>query len=119
MNGEIINKMLQEEDMIILNIDNRCKGTYTWQKVQQKSAIDLIMVNQCRYEIFEEIEINEKREAYDLSDHCMVKLSLKMKENKEKKEKEETKEKYRLSQDRMNNYSIKKVKEIITEKEDA
>ena len=42
-----INKMIQEEDLILLNIDRRCKGTYTWQRGEQKSAIDLIMVNQC------------------------------------------------------------------------
>ena len=38
-----------------------------------------------RYEKFETIEIDEKREKYDLSDHCMVMFSLKMKKNKKKK----------------------------------
>ena len=63
-----------------------------------------LMVNQCGYEKCEEIEVDEKREIYDLSDHCMVRLRLKIKKNKQKKEKEETIEKYRLSQGRMNNY---------------
>ena len=107
MNGKLINKMIQE-DLILLNIDSRCKGTYTWQRGEQKSAIDLIMVNQCGYEKFEEMEVDEKREIYDLSDHCMVRLSLKINKNKQKKEKEETIEKYRLSQGRMNNYKKKK-----------
>ena len=53
MNGKLINKMIQEEDLILLNFDSRCKGTYTWQNGEQKSAIDLIMVNQCGYEKFE------------------------------------------------------------------
>ena len=117
MNGKLINKMIQEEDLILLNIDSRCKGTYTWQRGEQKSAIDLIMVNQCGYEKFEEMEVDEKREIYDLSDHCMVRLRLKIKKNKQKKEKEETIEKYRLSQGRMNNYK-KEVKDRLTEKED-
>ena len=115
MNGKLINKMIQE-DLILLNIDSRCKGTYTWQR-EQKSAIDLIMVNQCGYEKFDEMEVDEKREIYDLSDHCMVRLRLKIKKNKQKKEKEETIEKYRLSQGRMNNYK-KEVKDRLTEKED-
>ena len=38
----------------------------------------------------EEMEVDEKREIYDLSDHCLVRLSLKIKKNKQKKEKEET-----------------------------
>ena len=61
-NGKLINKMIQEEDLILLNIDSRCKGTYTWQRGEQKSAIDLIMVNQCGYEKFDEMEVDEKRE---------------------------------------------------------
>ena len=63
------------------------------------------------------MEIDEKREIYDLSGHCMVRLRLKIKKNKQKKEKEETIEKYGLSQGRMNNYK-KEVKGILTEKED-
>ena len=48
--------------------------------------MDLIMVNQCGYGKFEEMEVvDEKREIYDLSDHCMVRLSLK---NKEKQRQE-------------------------------
>ena len=44
------------------------------------------MVNQCRYEKCEEMEIDEKREIDDLSegDHCIVRLSLKIKKNKRK-----------------------------------
>ena len=59
----------------------------------------------------------KNEEIYDLSDHCMVRRSLKIKENKQKKEKEETIEKYRLSQGRVNNYK-KEVKDRLTEKED-
>ena len=84
MNGKLINKMIQEGDLILLNINSRCKGTYTWQREEQKSAIDLIMVNQYGYEKFEEMEVDEKREIYDLSDHGMVRLSLKIKEIKTK-----------------------------------
>ena len=56
------------------------------------------------------MEVDEKRYIYDLSDHCMVKLSLKIKKNKQKKEKEELIEKYRLSEGRMNHYE-KEVKD--------
>ena len=59
----------------------------------------------------------KKEKYYDLSDHCLVRLGLKIKKNKQKKEKEETIEKYRLSQGRMNNYK-KEVKDRFTEKED-
>ena len=45
------------------------------------------MVNQCGYEKFEEMEIDKKREIYDLSDHCMVRLSPKMKKRINKRRK--------------------------------
>ena len=61
--------------------------------------------------------MKKNKYIYDLSDHCMVRLSLKIKKNKHKKEKEETVEKYRLSQRRMNNYK-KEIKDRLTEKED-
>ena len=47
----------------------------------------------------------------------MKRLSPKIKKNKLKKEKEETKEKYRLSQGRMNDYK-KEVKDRLTENVD-
>ena len=43
MNSKLTNKMIQEDNMILLNIDSRCKGTYTWQREEQKSAIHLII----------------------------------------------------------------------------
>ena len=73
------------------------------------------MVNQCGYEKCKEMEVDEKREIYDLSDHCMVRLSLKIKKNKQNKEKDEKTDNYRLSQGRMNNYK-KEVKDRLTEK---
>ena len=42
------------------------------------------------------MEIDEKREKYDLSVHCMGRLSQKNEVNKRRKEKEETIEIYRL-----------------------
>ena len=45
------------------------------------------MVNQCGYEKFEEMEIDKKRDIYDLSDHCMVRLSPKMKKRINKRRK--------------------------------
>ena len=54
------------------------------------------------------MKIDGKREIHDLSDHCMVRISLKIKKHKRKQEKEETLEKYRLSQGIMNNYKKKR-----------
>ena len=42
MNGKLINKMIQEENLILLNINSRCKGTYTSQRGKQKIEIDII-----------------------------------------------------------------------------
>ena len=61
MIGKIVDKMIGKEDLILLNIDDRCKGTcYTWERGEQKSARDLAKVNNKGYEKFGKMD--EKRE---------------------------------------------------------
>ena len=55
INGEMIREWMNEEDLILLNGDEKCKGTYTWGRYsgknrEQKSAIDMVLVNHKMYE---------------------------------------------------------------------
>ena len=74
--------------MIHLNCDQNCEGVYAWERREQKSAIDLVMVNERMYGRFIKMMIDEKRESIEISDHCLlsVKLDLKRKENRIRKE---------------------------------
>ena len=44
-NGKQINKFIEETGLLLMNIDTKCTGVYTWERGQQRSVIDLVMVN--------------------------------------------------------------------------
>ena len=100
--------MIQEEDLILLNIDTRCKGTYTWQRSRRTKKCNRPNIGKSMRirEISRNGNRGKKRNIWS-PNPCMVRLSLKIKKNKQMKEKEETIEKYKLSQRRMNNYKKK------------
>ena len=77
-NGKAVNEMMERMDMILLNLEERCEGTYTWECGERKSVIDLVMVNGKAYEQFAGMKIDEDREEFDLSDHAMITVKLKM-----------------------------------------
>ena len=37
--------IMTENNMIMLNDTDKCKGTYTWSRGQSKSVIDFVLVN--------------------------------------------------------------------------
>ena len=48
-NGKFILDLMTEYNMILLNDDSNCIGTYTRSRNKQKSVIDYILVNQSMY----------------------------------------------------------------------
>ena len=44
----------------------KCKGEITWQRNNQVSAIDFIIVDNKAYENFVEMNVDENKEIYDL-----------------------------------------------------
>ena len=54
-NGKIINRFIEESGMILMNIDNKCRGTYTWERGESRSAIDLVLTNERGYANVEEV----------------------------------------------------------------
>ena len=64
--------------MILLNDTEKCKGIYTWGRGDQKSAIDFILLNTLADKLCQEMNIDEKQEKFDLSDHNLIDISLKL-----------------------------------------
>ena len=73
---------MNEYALILLNMDGRCKGQITWQRKDQQSVIDFVIVNGRCYKWFEEMIIDEDREKFDLSDHNMITVSMKIPDGK-------------------------------------
>ena len=52
--GRTVLEWINEHAMILLNMDDRCTGLFTWQRKDQTSAIDFVMMNNKCYAWFEE-----------------------------------------------------------------
>ncbi|KAK4317199.1 hypothetical protein Pmani_011680 [Petrolisthes manimaculis] len=81
-NGRMVLEMMEENDLIRINDTPMCNGTYAWSRGNQRSAIDLILANREAYNYVQEMFIDEQKELYDLSDHNLIKLKLKLNERK-------------------------------------
>ena len=77
-NGKIVNNFIDRHDLILLNCDERCEGTFTWERGEQRSAIDFVMANEVMYRRFLGMKIDENREVTEVSDHCVVDTHLRI-----------------------------------------
>lgn len=77
-NGKLVNQFIEESGLILMNLDDKCSGTYTWERGEWKSAIDLVLSKENIYGKCKKITIDEKRECIDISDHCMIIIEMEM-----------------------------------------
>ncbi len=68
-------------NLTLLNLKDKCNGTYTWRRNDQKSAIDFVLVNQAMYRLFEEMAIDETNDIVDISDHNLLSTKFTFKNN--------------------------------------
>ena len=75
-NGRMLLNLVEDENLVILNEDLNCKGTFTWNPNHrdQRSVIDYGLVNHNMYQYFDNMIIDEKKLMFDLSDHNMLKI---------------------------------------------
>ena len=81
INGEMIREWMNEEDLILLNGEEKCTGVYTWGRYlgedrEQKSAIDMVLVNSNLYKKYREMEIDENRDVFRFSDHNLITIGV-------------------------------------------
>ena len=116
-NGKQVNRFIEESGLILLNIDGKSQGRYTWQRGEQKSVIDLGLINEKGYRMFKKMTIDEDRERVDISDHCIIEIELNIQKRAEKMEGWKEKTYYSMNNDKMIRYK-REVEEKITETED-
>jgi len=56
-NGKMIKSFINDFQLILLNLDNKCSGMITWQRGEFKSVIDYALVNSKLYEMVETMKI--------------------------------------------------------------
>ena len=82
-NGGMLLEWIQDYGLIMLNMDDRCIGKYTWSRGENKSVIDYMMVNSRVYDKFVGMEIDDEKLIYGDSDHHMMSMYLKMRDERE------------------------------------
>ena len=77
--GNMIINWLNNYNLHLMNTDDRCNGIETWERGNQKSTIDFVMINDSIMENIVNMKIDCAKEEYDLSDHNLITIKLKMK----------------------------------------
>ena len=91
----------------MLNDTEKCKGIYAWGRGDPKNAIDLILVNTLAYKLCQEMNIDKNRRSFDLSDHNLIEISLKLNDtNYQRRGKWEKKKYYRLDDESLDKYIV-------------
>ena len=70
-NGLMLMDWIEKLNLVMLNLDDRTEGKYTWGRnnSNSKTVIDYIMVNEKMYDCFIKMEIDENKYLYGDSDH--------------------------------------------------
>ena len=71
-NGQKIINLLENNNLTLLNIDNKCKGEITWTNGIYSSTIDYVLCNENMYESFNCMYIDEQKKITNISDHCRI-----------------------------------------------
>ena len=117
-NGRIVKDLMNDNDLTLMNMDPMCEGLYTWQMGTHKSVIDYVLVNGDTYGLITEMKIDEECEIFDLSDHKMISLNLKIK-HKKKVEEGIIKRRYISTKPEDLNKFRNKIEEVIAGEEDS
>ena len=86
--------MTEKGNLNLLNLDDRFRGTYTWEARGYRSAIDLVMGNDRLTGRVIGIEIDEGKEIVDLSDHNLVEVRIRGDRIEKEKRKQREQVKY-------------------------
>ena len=95
-NGKFVKKLMDEKNMTLLNLEEKCDGSVTWEKNGSKSTIDFILTNNEASKGFMEMKIDEEKEIYDLSDHNLIQATFSLDARRERNIKTSTKKKFTI-----------------------
>ena len=71
-NGVKLSEFVERWNLIIMNCDTKCRGTFTRIESDNKSVIDYILVNEAMYKHYDSMEIDEDKLLCNLTDHVYI-----------------------------------------------
>ena len=116
-NGKIVLDIMTENNIIMLNDTDKCKGIYRWSRRQSKSVIDFVLVNSLAFGICDQMEMDEQQEKFDLTDHNLIEIPFKlnyMHPNYDRTGKWEEKIYYKLDEKSLEKYITQMEKDLNT-----
>ena len=78
-NGKMLENWVEEYDLHHLNLSDRCTGKYTFHSPNGKSAIDHVLINNELAANFIGMHIDEDRTMLSISDHSLVRVWFRLK----------------------------------------
>ena len=99
LNGKLLLDFVEKQNLIMLNADDKCEGEITRLQRGEMSVLDYIMVSREMYNCFRGMRIDEDKGSFDLSDHCLLEITIEIEEGIgiQQENKEECVEYYRLN----------------------
>ena len=82
-NGKMLENWSEEYNLNHLNLSEKCTGKYTFHSPNGKSAIDHVLINEDLTINFIGIHIDEDRTMLSISDHSLVRVWFKLKNDAE------------------------------------
>jgi len=115
-NGELLLNFMERWNLVMLNADDRCMGTYTRIMGNDRSVIDFMLVDEKVYDKFKGMEIDEDKVKFDLSDHCYISGNFEMESNVTNwKTDWETKEYYKVNDQNLMQQFVAEVENKVIE----
>ena len=110
-NGKLLENLIEQNNLVNLNRTPECEGKITRNIRDQKTTIDYALANRRLFRYYKEMKIDENKEVFDLSDHCMISVTLALGVEK-MEERERTLEITCLSRERMQKFNEKVEQEL-------
>ena len=102
--GRVIMDWIADYNLVLMNCDMKCEGTYTWSQREQKSVIDYVMVNKEAYDIIKYMKIDENKEILDITDHNIITIGMGITTNNFRKGKWIKREYYKTDPDSLKRF---------------
>ena len=76
-NGKMVKEWINEYDLMLMNGDEKCEGTFTREQGDNRTAIDMVMMNRALYDKCKGMKIDEEKDVIDISDHNLISIEFK------------------------------------------
>ena len=67
---------LDAYDLHLINGDEKCKGVFTWEGRDSRTAIDMVLMNSRMYGVCRSMVIDEGKDITAMSDHNLISVEL-------------------------------------------